>query len=247
MNVFVVPAYDEEANLPGLLADLESRPDLWRDGGRLVLVDDGSRDRTAEVAERHAGPLPVEVIRLGVNRGPGHAFRVGFRRALELAPPDGFVVTLEADTTSDLDALARMLALAGEEADVVLASVHDGGRMENVSLWRRFLSRGAAFAIRSTAGLDARTVSSFFRVYRASILREAFARFGDATITEAGFACQAELLVRLVRLHACVREVPVALDGGRREGHSKLPVAATIGGYLRLTARELRYRVGVSQ
>ena len=47
MNVFVVPAYNEEDNLPRLFADLEQRPQLWADG-RLIVVDDGSSDATAE-------------------------------------------------------------------------------------------------------------------------------------------------------------------------------------------------------
>ena len=62
MAVFVIPAFNEEANVPRLLADLESRPDLWRDGGWVVLVDDGSTDGTVEVARAHDGDLPVEVL-----------------------------------------------------------------------------------------------------------------------------------------------------------------------------------------
>ena len=52
MNVFVVPAFNEESNLPRLLADLEARPELWA-GGRVIVVDDGSTDATAEVAAAH--------------------------------------------------------------------------------------------------------------------------------------------------------------------------------------------------
>ena len=138
----------------------------------MIVVDDGSSDATADVAGAHPGRLPVEVISMGTNQGPGRAFDRGFRRALEVAPEDGFVVTLEADTTSDLDALGGMLELARGGADVVLASTHaPGGGLSNVSLFRRVLSRSASYAIRRTSGVDARTVSTFFRVYRASILR----------------------------------------------------------------------------
>ena len=237
MNLFVVPAFNEEANLPQLIADLEARPELW-DGGRLILVDDGSDDATAEVAEAHPGPLEIEVIRLGENQGPGRAFDRGFRRALELAPADGLVVTLEADSTSDLDAVEEMLATARSGADVVLASHHDGGELLNVRAHRRFLSRAAAYAVRRTAGLDARTVSSFFRVYRAAALREAYARHGETLIREAGFACKAELLIKLDRMSARVAEVPVALDWSRREGSSKMRVFPTMGGYARVMVRQ---------
>jgi dolichol-phosphate mannosyltransferase len=237
MNVFVIPAYNEEANLPRLIADLEAREQLWA-GGRVIVVDDGSDDGTADVARSHRGPVPIEVIRFTENQGPGRAFDIGFRRALELAPQDGLIVTLEADSTSDLDAVAEMIATARSGADVVLASHHDGGELVNVRAHRRFLSRAAAYAIRRTAGLDARTVSSFFRVYRASALRAAYLTHFDTFIREAGFACKAELLIKLDRMSARIAEVPVALDWSRREGASKMRVLPTVGGYARMMMRQ---------
>jgi dolichol-phosphate mannosyltransferase len=240
MAVFVVPAFNEEANVPRLLADLEARPDLWA-GGRVVLVDDGSTDGTVAVARAHAGALPVEVLALGRNRGPGRAFDRGFRRALDVAGPDELVVTLESDTTSDLDALEAMLAAARAGADVVLASHHDGELM-NVARHRRLLSRAASSAIRRSGGLDARTVSSFFRVYRASVLAAGYERHGNGFIREAGFACKAEILVKLARLGATVAEVPVVLDWSRRAGASKMKVLPTMGGYARLMARQVAVR-----
>jgi dolichol-phosphate mannosyltransferase len=238
MNLFVVPAFDEEANLPRLLADLESRPELWA-GGRLIIVDDGSSDSTADVAEAYVGSLPVEVLRQGTNQGPGRAFDRGFRRALELTQPDSMIITLEADTTSDLDAVGRMLVAARSGADVVLASHHAEGELVNVSAHRRFFSSAAAHAIRRTSGLDVQTVSSFFRVYRASVLHDAYARYGDHFIREGGFACKAEILIKLDRMRAQVHEVPVALDWSRREGESKLRVLPTVRGYARLMMRQV--------
>lgn len=242
MNLFVVPAYNEEANVRRLIADLESRPELWVDG-RLILVDDGSDDATAAIAEAHEGPLPLEVLRLGRNQGPGRAFDHGFRRALALASPDALVVTLEADTTSDLGSLATMLAEARAGADVVLGCHHHGGgELVNVGAHRRLLSRAASYAIRTAAGLDARTVSSFFRVYRADALRAAYERHGSSLIEEPGFACKAEILIKLDRLGARVAEVPVALDWSRRKGESKLRVMPTVRAYARLMVRHLPVR-----
>ena len=235
---FVVPALDEERNVPRLLADLEARPGLWAPAGRFLLVDDGSRDRTAATARAHAGALDVEVLSLGHNHGPGRAFDLGFRRVLRDAADDDLVVTLEADTTSDLGALARMLE-AARTADLVLASVHGGGAMVGVPRSRAALSRGASRAVSTSFGLDRATVSSFFRVYRAGLLRAAYAHHGDRLIAEAGFACKAELLVKLTRLGARVVEVPVTLDARRRVGASKMRVLPTVAGYARLVARDV--------
>src|SRR5919201_5008577 len=157
--VFVVPAFDEERNLPRLIADLEARPALFPPGSRLIVVDDGSRDRTAAIADAYAGPLPLELVRLPRNLGPGAAFRAGFSTALERLPGEALIVTLEADTTSDLDALPAMLARARAGADLVLAS----WVMVNVSRLRRLLSDGAGLVVRRVLGIEAHTVSSFFR------------------------------------------------------------------------------------
>ena len=241
MATLVIPAFNEEGNVPRLLADLESRKDLWRHG-RVVLVDDGSTDRTVEIARAHEGELPIEVLEQVRNQGPGRAFDRGFRHVLDSATADTLIVTLESDTTSDLDALEEMLATARSGADVVLASHHDGGELVNVNAHRRFLSRAAAYAIRRSSGLDARTVSSFFRVYRAGALHAAYARHGEGFIREPGFACKAEILIKLDRLGARIAEVPVSLDWSRREGESKLKLMPTVGGYARMMVRQAATR-----
>jgi len=204
----------------------------------LIVVDDGSADGTAELVEGYEGRLPVSLIRMGRNQGPGAAFRAGFAAALDKCPADALIVTLEADTTSDLDSLPTMLERARTGAELVLASVHGGGRMENVSRFRRVLSAGAAFTVRRLLGVGAQTVSSFFRVYRASLLRAAHDHYGERLIEERGFACKAELLTKLGKLGAVIEEVPVDLDGSRRNGASKMRVLPTMLGYWRLVMRE---------
>jgi dolichol-phosphate mannosyltransferase len=174
---------------------------------------------------------------MGTNQGPGAAFRAGFAAALSHCEDDeeALVITLEADTTSNLDALPTMVAQACRDAHVVLAA----WQMVNVSARRRLLSRGAGFVIRRMLGVDARTVSSFYRVYRASALRSASAHYGDKLIRESGFACKAEILAKLTALHMTVAEVDVELDSTRRVGESKMPVAKTIVAYWRMMARQL--------
>jgi dolichol-phosphate mannosyltransferase len=233
-NVFVIPAFNEEANLPRLIADLEARPQLFPAGSRVLIVDDGSDDGTADVVDAYAGDLPLEVIRLHTNQGPGAAFRAGFAAALEACPDEARVITMEADTTSDLDALPTMLERAATGAELVLAS----WVMLNVSRVRRVLSEGAGYFVRRGLGLEATTVSSFFRVYHATVLKQGFRHFGDELISEPGFACKAEILAKLSTLGARVEEVPVALDTSRRIGKSKMPILRTILAYWRMVARQ---------
>jgi dolichol-phosphate mannosyltransferase len=233
-NVFVVPAFNEIDNLPRLIVDLEHRPELFPDGSRLIVVDDGSTDGTAQWFAGYEGALPTQLVTFDENQGPGAAFRAGFRAALAVCDDDANIITLEADTTSDLNALDEMLAEIDAGAGLVLASVHGGGRMVNVGFVRRFLSKCAGSVVRLLLGIDARTVSSFFRVYRASVIREASERYGETLITESGFACKAELLAKIAALGTAIEEVPVDLDGARRVGASKMAIGPTLAGYWRL-------------
>ena len=231
--VFVVPVHDEAENLPRLLADFQARPQLLSNAGRLIVVDDGSTDETPALLQGYRGALPLEVVRLAHNQGPGAAFRQGFAAALTGADDNTLVVTMEGDTTSDLDALPAMLERAAAGADLVLAD----WRMVNVGAVRRTLSLAAGIVVRRGLGLNAKTVSSFFRVYRSSALHRGFDRYGDDFLRESGFACKAEILVKLVALGVRVEEVPVPLDWSRRLGKSQMPVLRTMLEYWRMLLR----------
>jgi dolichol-phosphate mannosyltransferase len=233
-RIFVIPAFNEAENLPRLLADIDARP--WLAGSSVIVVDDGSADGTPELAEAFVGSIDVEVVRLGENQGPGAAFRAGFAAALERCAQDAeaLVITLEADTTSNLDSLPSMIDRA-RDADVVLAA----WQMTNVSAKRRLLSRGAGFVVRHMLGVNAHTVSSFYRVYRASALRAVSEHYGANLIRESGFACKAELLAKFAAIRMRVGEVTVELDTTRRVGESKMPIGKTIAGYWRMMARHL--------
>src|SRR6187402_3104303 len=89
---FIIPAYNEEDNLPRLLADLEQRIHLFPEGSRVLIVDDGSQDGTAEVVAAYRGPVPIELLSMGRNQGPGAAFRAGFLEVLERCEEDAYVV-----------------------------------------------------------------------------------------------------------------------------------------------------------
>lgn len=234
-RIFVVPAYNEEDNIVRLLDDLCARRELFTSGSRIVVVDDGSADATVELVTQYESDVDIQLVALGRNQGPGAAFRAGFAAALDGCAEDARIVTLEADTTSDLDAIPAMLERADDGADVVLAV---WGDMIKVSRRRRILSHGASFVVRRALGLQATTVSSFFRVYRASVLQDAVARYGDRFIQEPGFACKAEILSKLNAMGARVAEVHVSLDWERRVGKSKMPVARTMYAYWRMILRE---------
>lgn len=240
---FVIPAYNESQNIPNLLADLAPRAREL--GARVIIVDDGSTDGTSDVIEQHREDLHLAIVRHKVNRGLGTAINSGLRAALGESHDDDYIVTLEADNTSDLDDLPAMLARASEGFDVVLASVYaPGGRIVGVAPWRLAASKAVSNSFRVAGGLqDIHTLSSLYRVYRAGTLRRAADTYGYLLVREPGFAANVELLLKLYNSGASVAEVPTVNDWSRRKGVSKMSLKPTVMAYGRLMAAHLVGRI----
>ena len=210
---FVIPAYNEAENIPRLLADLA--PVARELGARVIIVDDGSTDGTADVIREHA-------------------------RDMHLA-----IVTLEADTTSDLSDLPRMLELFDQGTDVVLASVYaPGGEIIGVAGWRLAASKSVSNTFRYLGGLrEMHTLSSLYRVYRAGTLRRAADTYGYLLVREPGFAANVELLLKLYNAGATVAEVPTTNDWRTRKGVSKMQLKPTVIAYFRVMAAHMVGRI----
>jgi len=240
---FVIPAFNEVENIPALLAGLA--PHARRLGARVVIVDDGSTDGTAEAVEAHRGDLHLAVVRHKVNRGLGTALNSGLRAALGESADDDAIVTIEADNTSDLDDLDAMLARFEEGFDLVLASVYaPGGQILGVGRWRLLASKSVSNVFRYTGGLrEIHTLSGLYRAYRAGPLRLAADTYGYLLVREPGFAANVELLLKLYNAGATVAEVPTTNDWSRRRGVSKMDLRPTVLAYFRLMAAHLVGRI----
>ena len=238
MNFFVVPAYNEEMNIGRLIKSLGDYHKKTGENYRLIVVDDGSRDRTSEIVKEHSDRFPCAGIRYFPNQGVQDAFRRGFLRVLENAGPKDMIFTLEADGTADLGLIPIFLEKIRKGADVVVASYYaKGGSVEGTVWHRKILSRLGNLFTRVFLPIPGiHTYSSFYRAYRPSALRAVLDRYGDF-YKETGFSCVVELLYRLYKMDFKLGEVPMVLQGSSRIGKSKMKVLQTIKGYLRIAAR----------
>jgi glycosyltransferase involved in cell wall biosynthesis len=110
--VVVVPAYNEERTIPGVIRGLKQRGFT-----RLIVVDDGSSDRTSELASYE----DVIVLRHILNRGLGGALGTGLKAALHFEPE--VIVTFDADGQHDPDDIPKLLVpIERGEAEVVIGS-----------------------------------------------------------------------------------------------------------------------------
>jgi dolichol-phosphate mannosyltransferase len=240
---FVIPAYDEAENIPRLLENLA--PVARQLGARVIVVDDGSSDGTADIVRAHARDMHLAVVQHPVNSGLGAAINTGIRAALSEASDDDAIVTLEADTTSDLNDLPRMLEEFDKGADMVLASVYmPGGQLLGVSQKRIALSKSVSTTFRYLGGLqNLHTLSSLYRVYRASTLRSAAETYGYLLVREPGFAANVELLLKLYAAGAKIAEVPTTNDWSTRKGQSKMKLRPTALAYFRVMIAHLAGRI----
>ncbi|MGA9115212.1 MAG: glycosyltransferase [Bacteroidota bacterium] len=232
MITVVLPAFNEEKNLPPLIDRIGAALSCLDSPFRILVVDDGSTDGTADAARSAALSLPVELIRHPRNLGLGAAMRTGFASARS---GGGSVVTMDADNSHDPILIPRMIRLLEEGHDVVIASrFRTGGREIGVPPHRRVLSHAAGGMMRILVRYPGvRDYSCGYRAYGAGVLSRLAERFGENFVREQGFACMFEILLKLKAVGARATEVPLVLRYDLKRGASKMRVGRTM---LRYTA-----------
>jgi glycosyltransferase involved in cell wall biosynthesis len=218
----ILPALNEELGLPLTLAAIAREAS----GARVIVVDDGSTDRTASVAA-DAG---ATVVRHATRRGKGAAIRSGAS-----ATDAEFLVVMDADATYPAHAVMPMVALLADGHDYV-SGVRDSGR-RNIPLVNRLGNAVLGNAIRRLGGSSLRDPLSGMYAIRHGAL--------DAIRPRAdGFAIETELAIRTAR--AELRTAELSIPYSQREGRSKLrPIRdgwSIVGMLLSLAFDEWRLR-----
>jgi dolichol-phosphate mannosyltransferase len=206
---------------------------------KILVCNDGSKDRTQELLDNYAKQMPLEVIRHRINRGLGESSRDLFERASELVNGDDVIVRLDCDDTHEPKFIPAIVEKVRSGYDVVIASrFAPGGGQMGVSGYRAFISRGANLFMKvffPIAGL--KEYSCGFRGYRAKKIKEAINFYGNNFIQlkGLGFTCTLEKLVKLKLINAKFGEVPFLLRYDQKQSASKMVGSVTTLGYLVMT------------
>jgi glycosyltransferase involved in cell wall biosynthesis len=210
-----IPCLDEETTLPATVAGIPREID-GIDEIELLVIDDGSTDRTVEVAREQG----VEhVVRLTNNKGLAAAFQAGLDACLKLGAD--IVVNTDADNQYDGADIPKLVApvLAGD-ADIVVGD-RQVNQIDHFSGSKKALQRLGSWVVRRLSGTEIADTTSGFRAYN----REA----ALGLLVVDNFTYTLESLIQAGKMRVAVDQVPIETNPQTRESR----LSDSTGGYVR--------------
>jgi glycosyltransferase involved in cell wall biosynthesis len=224
----LIPAYNESAGLARCVSAVEA--ELGRLGGEteILVVNDGSRDRTGPIADGLVSEFPrLRVLHHAANLGIGAAFKTGLENAR-----GEFVILIPADLAMDLADLGKYL-VAAQAADIVVGL---RPTVSDYSAFRRLVHYGNIGLLRLLFGAPARQYQ-YISLYRRATVRQFKLEFTG------GAFFLAELIIKAWALGARLAEVEVRFvprATGRATGANRTQIWLTVRDILRFYWRWLR-------
>jgi glycosyltransferase involved in cell wall biosynthesis len=201
--IIQLPCLNEAATLPATLADLP-RSVVGIDVVELLVVDDGSRDGTADVARQYGVD---HVVRLRRNKGLAAAFMAGIDASLKAGAD--FIVNTDADNQYAGHEIAKLLGpLLRGEADIVIGD-RNVGALQHMSWRKRQLQRLGSWVVRQVSNTSVPDTTSGFRAYT----RDAALRM--TIVSE--FSYTLESIIQAGKKRMAIAHVPVATNARTRE------------------------------
>ena len=221
MLSLVVPAYNEESTIAATIARLADYCAVRGDQCEIVVVDDGSADKTAERVAALAATDPcIRLIRHTRNRGLAAALIDGLQ-----ATTGETIVTLDADLSYETEHIGMLVDVQRTtHAAIVVASPYTaGGHVSNVPMVRNIASRAANFVVANRTGSTVATFTGMVRAYARSFIVGT-----DFSTLEGEF--NTALLLRAMAAGERIVEIPahLAWPADRRVGPSRMPLKSLL-------------------
>jgi dolichol-phosphate mannosyltransferase len=232
----MLPAYNEAEGLPSLLDKIKQ---VFATNGQpyhVIVVDDASTDDTSEIAIAAGQDMPLTLVRHQENQNLPGALRSGMMKAIEMGDSGDVIVTMDGDDTHPPGSINCLLQKISEGYDIVTASRYQiGSRVMGVPLNRVLMTWGARMLFRVAMPIPGvRDYTCGYRAYRFDVLRDTMEHYGDQFVSEKGFSCMADVLLKMRRFKYVFGEVPLLLRYDQKQGVSKMAVGRTVSLTLKL-------------
>lgn len=228
LTLVMIPTYQERENIELILNRLHA---AYPEAHALV-VDDGSPDGTADVAEARARVDPrIHVLRRTEKKGLGAAYIAAMRWGMEHGY--GVLVEMDADGSHPPETLPAMVAALdgpGRPGLVIGSRWVAGGSVVDWPKSREALSRAGNGYARLALGIDVHDATAGFRVYRSDLL----ARIPLHDIVSHGYCFQVDMTLRVLDAGAAIVEVPIEFRE-REYGESKMSRSIVVEAMLKVT------------
>ncbi|WP_258083290.1 glycosyltransferase family 2 protein [Thermococcus thermotolerans] len=208
-TLVIIPTYNEELTIGSVVA-------LARKYGDVLVVDDGSSDRTSEIAQKAGAVL----IRHDSNRGKGAALGTGFEYAL--SRNYDVVVTLDGDGQHNPDEIPLILEpIVRGEADLVIGSRYLNGSRKKIPLYRRIglwvLNKGTQVA----AEVSVDSQSGFRAITRRALKA--------LNLSSTDYSIETDMVVKAREAGIRIAEVPINVRYDVPKRHKKNPLSHGLG------------------
>jgi len=197
----VIPAFNEETRLGATLERTHSYCAERFDDFEIIVVDDGSRDSTAALVEKFAGPKPgVKLLKNGINRGKGFSVRRGI-----LASTHEYALMTDADLSTPIDELEKFLPYAAPDS-VVIGSrgLKESNIVRHQPFYREWMGKGFNLLVRLLVHRGIHDTQCGFKLFGPGAKKSVF-----PLLNVNGFAFDVEILVLAARKGLKIYEVPV--------------------------------------